>query len=325
MQCCKLNCTYGPSRDGDQPKFVSCWLCDSLMHIKCAGITGRDHDKINAAVKKGSGGIKWSCPVCIEKQLDFSRMYNYVKNQFAKLRTMTKSLSSEFDTSMELLGQYEFKTPTKPCSDPQSAPKPDGPPLLVFSPLPSSPCIPVEPSPSIQSEKTTLISGGNRSSAERTKISLIPPIPNVCIEASDGSSIPYCPIIASPPTAPNIIVNTNTPLFSVVAPRKQIFISRLSADTSCESISAYIATKSTASVAIQKFNFSTPREIASFKLTVPSDSFSLLCDPSFWPPHMVVHEFRPKKRNIIPVHFQPNITLAQAPTVNKTNTNASKN
>jgi len=86
-------------------------------------------------------------------------------------------------------------------------------------------------------------------------------------------------------------------ILNVVAPRKQVFVLRLSSDTTCESVAAYISKKVSPNVSITKFNFDFSREIESFKIGVPYHSFTIICYPKFWPPPMIVNEFKSKRRS----------------------------
>jgi len=82
MSWCKKKCTIKCADDSEQPRFIYYWLWENIMHAKCAG---RECDKIIAVSKKECGAVKWSCLVCIDKQIDFSKIYNSVRNQFSKL------------------------------------------------------------------------------------------------------------------------------------------------------------------------------------------------------------------------------------------------
>jgi len=44
LACSKKNYTL-PSSAKDP--FIFCWLCESMMHVKCAGLTGRVKDFID--------------------------------------------------------------------------------------------------------------------------------------------------------------------------------------------------------------------------------------------------------------------------------------
>ena len=311
MSCFKKNCTIKRADDAAQPQFVYCWLCDNIMHAKCAGLSGRDCDKLIAASKKECGVLNWSCPVCIEKQIDFSRMYNSVRNQFLKLSKAAKLLSSDFDSSVELLSQFKFDSPP----DPQ------------FLAVPSNDLINRSPS-------TPLASRQHLDATPTLSLSPSPGTSNLFSPAPSGAVIVTAPIAdsahiiessmragsgrkARPPinSVRKESGNIEVPHLNVVAPRKQIFVSRLSSDTTCESVAAYISSKTPASVSITKFNFSTPREISSFKISVPNDSFAVICDPKFWPPHMIVHEFKPKRRSE-PVALPAGNSSPQASTSN---------
>lgn len=86
----------------------------------------------------------------------------------------------------------------------------------------------------------------------------------------------------------------------VVPPRRTVFISRLSADTSVEKVESYIRSRcgefNQMDCRVFKFNFSQQRDIASFRAIVPSRIFETLVSQSFWPPGVLVREFVPRDR-----------------------------
>ena len=43
-------------------------------------------------------------------------------------------------------------------------------------------------------------------------------------------------------------------------------------------------------ILIKKFTYSEPRNVTSFKLTVPNDLFETIIDPVFWPNNTFVRE-----------------------------------
>lgn len=83
-----------------------------------------------------------------------------------------------------------------------------------------------------------------------------------------------------------------------IPPRKTIFISRLANNTSIDDIDYYIKSKvgEQAEILIQKFQYSQPRSIASFKLTVSAELFQILLDLNFWPENTLVREYVYKER-----------------------------
>ena len=66
-----------------------------------------------------------------------------------------------------------------------------------------------------------------------------------------------------------------------VPPRKNIFVSRLTYDTSSEDVDYYIRSKigQNIDIFIQKFSFSTFRSVSSFNISTSHDYFNLLWTP----------------------------------------------
>ena len=297
MSCCNKSCSFKQLADSTHLQYVSCWLCENIMHAKCAGLSGRECDKINSAPKKHEGGLRWACPVCFGMQFDFTRMYNSVRVKFLKLNKAAKLLASDFDSSSELLSQFNFGSTSNHCTDVPS--------VSISSELRSPNTNPQIPSLDVSSTLSLSPSPSrfsNRSSTPSLDASA-PPATDLntvagTAEIASGRRRRSSRTLAPSATVINIIPPTPPipPTLSVVAPRRQVFVSRLSSDTTCETVASYIASKSSANVSVTKFNFSVPREISSFKISVPNDVFPTICDSNFWPPHMIVHEFKPKKR-----------------------------
>lgn len=86
----------------------------------------------------------------------------------------------------------------------------------------------------------------------------------------------------------------------VVPPRRTIFLSRLSPATSIDNIRSYIKSTSVGlndkDFTVLKFNYSEPRDIASFRILVPDWIFETLVDRSAWPDGTLVREFIRRER-----------------------------
>ena len=52
-----------------------------------------------------------------------------------------------------------------------------------------------------------------------------------------------------------------------------------------------------------KFNYSQPRTITSFKITVPLNIFDTIVDPGFWPVSTLVREYQYKEHQRNAVHL----------------------
>ena len=97
---------------------------------------------------------------------------------------------------------------------------------------------------------------------------------------------------------------------TVVPPRRTVFVSRLSADTSVDRIANYIKSHSPSfndnDCKVLKFNNFQNRDISSFKIIVPEMMFNILVKQSFWPMGVLVREFihRDRPRRSVPVNLQ---------------------
>ena len=315
MSCCNKACSFKQLADSTHLQYVNCWLCENIMHAKCAGLTGRECDKINSAPKKHEGGLRWACPECFGIQFDFTKMYNSVRIQFLKLSKAAKLLASDFDSGSELLSQFKFESSSNPCTNENFLSVPSNSSNLhslnTNSPIPTldvSSTISLSPSPSRYYNLSSTPSLAP--DAPALPVADMNTAPGITEKQSDRkrrssrTTAPAATVVTVVPPSPS----TQSTL-SVVAPRRAVFVSRLSADTTCEAIASYIASKSSAKVSVSKFNFSVAREISSFKINVPNDDFPIICDSNFWPPLMIVHEFKPKKRtHSSPVTLPNNIS-----------------
>uniref|UniRef100_A0A1A9WHF0 PHD-type domain-containing protein n=1 Tax=Glossina brevipalpis TaxID=37001 RepID=A0A1A9WHF0_9MUSC len=73
MDCLYTNCNSKTGTDYD--RLLICWLCQRLGHPKCAGLTARAAD----AAVDSSKGLRWSCPECRSRDIDFYRLFGQTK------------------------------------------------------------------------------------------------------------------------------------------------------------------------------------------------------------------------------------------------------
>ncbi|KAL9900271.1 uncharacterized protein ACN427_007570 [Glossina fuscipes fuscipes] len=91
-----MDCLFTPCRAKTGPeseRFISCWLCDRFGHAKCAGITGRAAD----AVLDPSKGLRWSCPDCRKRDIDFYKLFTETRNCFSDLSKNLGSVWEKFE------------------------------------------------------------------------------------------------------------------------------------------------------------------------------------------------------------------------------------
>lgn len=90
----------------------------------------------------------------------------------------------------------------------------------------------------------------------------------------------------------------------VVPPKRTLFISRLAYDTTVEDIDYYIKAKlgNNVDITINKFSYSQPRSITSFKIAVAACVYDQIVDTCFWPANIIVREYifkeNPRSKNI---------------------------
>lgn len=334
MECVAKKCTVTSSSDGC---FITCWLCDGHAHIKCAGFNGRCYDKIASK----ESGLRWSCWNCRQFDVDFYRLFKEAKNGFSNLNNDLGSLVSKVKIMEEMF--INFTWPQNLVSSPRrkkasgdgNSDKPITPNFdnlgrMFFSPLPSSVPVVVTPLPN----SVPTIDHSARECLDVGPISIpsaVSDIPTssisnqvVCeldkanpnIDVSLGArqvpvlSIDSTGTSVSAPSAQSSLSTSDTGNLVVVPPRKTIFISRLSPDTSVDKIVNFIKLNfsefNDKDCKVFKFNYSEPRDISSFRIIVPRKVFDVLIEQSFWPEGVLVREFIPRNmpRRVGPVDLQ---------------------
>ena len=149
---------------------------------------------------------------------------------------------------------------------------------------------------------------------------------------SNSANVPMIPNLATnkpqelillTPSSSNIPTNldvVNNPLINpfttvtpkplkIIAPRKTVFASRFSVDTTVNDVEFYIKTnlgiEDCNDVQIYKIN---ARNRASFKIIVPESIFDSLVNPQFWPKNTIVRQFiyRDDNNVVLPRASVPN-------------------
>jgi len=123
--------------------------------------------------------------------------------------------------------------------------------------------------------------------------------PNVLIASS--FAFPTIVVNDGPPSNPLPTPSLPVPItnpFAGVPLRKQIFIFRLHPDTSIDDVQVYVQSNvSNAPITIDKFKFSSTRDISSFKLNVPPELFTTICCNKFGPNDWIIKELTSHKRS----------------------------
>lgn len=242
-------------------------MCENEYHSKCAGISGLIVD----ALRDSSKGLRWACEKCHPSTCDFFQLFKQSRAAFLEMSKDLASVQSK-------LAKYDnsFKT------------------FSVLNNLENSP-----------PRKKAL-----RSNSKNKKNELAVPILSdnddiVVVEEMDTLAPPNVPTsitVTAPTLPPPISTNFDIPRqLMAVAPKKCIFISRLTSDTSEDDVLTYLKAKigTVTDVEIKKFKFANPRTTSSFKIFVPDGLFDTLLNNSIWPKYTIVKkfEFRGKKGN----------------------------
>ncbi len=270
MSCNFPNCNI----KGESDRYVSCWLCDGLAHIKCAGLTGRILDSIIDCK-----GLRWSCLNCRSIEIDLFKVYRETRNGFNEIGRDLVTLTEKFRHYEKLFKSFKCLNDSHESSKP--APKRKRP-----------------------SDEVTLSSSvQKRTSPPNDLINLSSPCPqgdkpSTSKELNSPKALSNSNKCLTIPEAPpiNLVASVNNLI--VIPPKKSIFISRLAKDTLVEDIKSYISSRlKIDDINIRKFNFNYDRSISSFKIDVSLETFKKILDSSFWPPGAFVREFKPKLRS----------------------------
>lgn len=321
MECVAKNCTVRNVYEGS---FLSCWLCDSHAHVKCAGFNGRHFDFITAK----ESGLRWSCWKCRDFDVDFYKLFIEAKKGFHSLNRDVVSISSKLKSLGEMFDNFKWPDDISSSSRPNKAsgihnlvvpstPNLDNSDNLFVSPIPSPSFVPSASEISSVDTISTDISGNGREAS--VVVNVVPP-DSITNRGLTGQ-MQHITSSDSPP----LLINTNSINQSlqeiieigdlvVVPPRRTVFISRLSADTTADKVACYIKSHcpelNGSDVKVFKFNSSQPRDISSFKVLVPDKIFETLVHNSFWPQGILVKEFifrdRPNRVAPVDLHLPKN-------------------
>uniref|UniRef100_A0A1A9X0V9 Uncharacterized protein n=1 Tax=Glossina brevipalpis TaxID=37001 RepID=A0A1A9X0V9_9MUSC len=102
MDCLYTNCNANTGSGYDC--FLVCWLCQRLGHPKRAGLTGRAAD----AVVDSSKRLRWSCPECRSRDIDFYRLFGQSKPGFMEIGKELACLAEKFAKYQKLFHDCEY-------------------------------------------------------------------------------------------------------------------------------------------------------------------------------------------------------------------------
>lgn len=99
MECLFTSCKT--KKGPDSERFTNSWLRE---RAKCAGIIGRDAD----AVLNPSKVLRWSCPDCTEREIDFDKLFTQTKDGFSQLSKNLMTFCEKFETIKTLLDECRY-------------------------------------------------------------------------------------------------------------------------------------------------------------------------------------------------------------------------
>ncbi|XP_041449637.1 uncharacterized protein LOC121404368 [Drosophila obscura] len=295
--CSAKKCEFGGNIISDS--FLSCWLCDNVAHIKCAGggNFGRLHDLISKRM-----GLIWSCLACREIEAEMRTFMRQTRTGFwmsgSNLRKIPNIDNSNF------LQPIGIGTPSSHLHTSASLDSPSGHAFPEINPFltPTNNVMPL----TVSITADTAVSASSVRMHLADDVPTVPatvPVPPVSTESAFISA-PGLTVLTVPATFPLPSIASAAAIVSApglqlraVVPQKAIFVSRLLPETTPEDVklhlSHYLHTPPDAFV-ITKFNFKNKRNISSFKIFLPDSLLSKALEPSAWPEHRILHEFLPR-------------------------------
>lgn len=301
MACFYPKCKVKGNSD---QQFICCWLCDAHAHLSCAGFSGRQFDMISDRSK----GLRWSCVKCRALDIDFYRMFKDAKLMISRMKSDFTTVMENFNKMESLFENFEYieGSPKRKKSslsvDTGNGNSLSNPSNLIslLSPVVENVEIIVaqESIPSVTGSLQNLVPISSQSE-------ISPSVEDISI---DSVSISQTPVVnyasavrsAATDTFPQAAGQRGIHNLVVVPPRKTVFLSRLASDTTINDIGDYIRSNCSNisdDIAIFKFNYSQPRDISSFKISVPGKFFDEILNKSFWPEGVLVREFVHRDRN----------------------------
>ncbi|KAH8335024.1 hypothetical protein KR067_006944 [Drosophila pandora] len=239
---------------------IHCWLCENVLHAKCAGFTASVSDAISRR-----SGLHFCCDGCRAVQDEMRSFMRQTKSGFKELISGFRKINDQLcalDTqfsSLQLLNESP-KRKKSAFSD-----------VLGSNNLQPAQPTTMHPLISLATPRAGL---EKNSASECLGINEQLPLTGVAPELkSSGLSL------------------------RAVAPRKAIFVSRLMPDATVDDVRSHLLKHlkvSPKDLAVFEFNFKHKRNISSFKIVIPESYFEKALDPSAWPEHSIIHEFLAK-------------------------------
>lgn len=329
MDCLYSSCTVSNALE----RSITCWLCEGHAHLRCAGLNGRHFDKI----VDRSNGLRWSCLKCRGMDVDFYRLFSEAKKGFSDINKDISAMVDKFRKFEVMFNEFKWpddlvaspkrKRPSAPLIRDHvalSMPLTPNIPELVLPPSGGLPVLggvvglaPDDQVPGVGqvSERPVGSLLGATSSLECPLDFVYPSVVVGHVDGNDdggcGSALGGNSLSSGYPfdrtrggsslgaTGDGGLPGQPGCGLVVVPPRRMVFVSRLSCDTSVDSIAAFLRSRCEGfcddDCSIFKFNYSRPRDISSFRILVPLRLFEIIVEESFWPPGVLVREFVPRE------------------------------
>lgn len=308
-----MSCSIEDCKVKNEHRLLMCWLCEKYVHFQCAGFKGRDFDRI----VDRSNGLRWSCSNCRSFDINFYKLLKDAKAGFSEISKEFFNLNGKFKMFENLFNNFDLshfaeaspkRKKSQSCLDVcvgQTAVSPTTPnlsQLFLPSVLNSASELVGEPvgKPAGELANPPVISIAEVDEGTRDKIE------GSCGEADVVSGRVSEVMVATTGVTVSSITDDVGCGLVVVPPRKTVFVSRFAADTSEEAIRKFLRSNcpgfNESDFNVQKFRFSQPRDISSFKIIVPLKLFDILVEKSFWPVGALVREYihrdRPRMNNV---------------------------
>lgn len=288
MDCVFAKCTVRNANE----KSIFCWLCNDCAHLKCAGFNGKSFDKL----LDHSNGFRWLCWNCreTETETNFNILFQETRKSFADLKQCFNIVNEKLLKFESMFMDIKFNNACLNSSPKRKKPlTPSN--FLVIPNSNEDPEVFLSPAPIPTGEINNVgnVDANIIEEISERQVGLNIMDDGAAVSGSNGSL-----------NGSAGIQNTNTKNLMgslvVVPPRKTIFISRLSHDTSVEKLEEYLKNMcsdfNNTDCKVFKFNYSQPRDISSFKIIVPDKIFHTIIMESFWPTGVLVKEFIPRDR-----------------------------
>ncbi|KAH8332298.1 hypothetical protein KR067_012178, partial [Drosophila pandora] len=255
---------------------IHCWLCENVLHAKCAGFTASVSDAISRR-----SGLHICCDGCRAVQDEMRSVMRQTKSGFKELISGFRKINDQLcalDTQFSIIaGQL----------DPPAIMQP-----LISLATPRARTVNEKSAPEFTVAEHNLSALSSMASLQvipRNTLELTP-----IASTRNGNPLPGPPERTDAAVLPTVAPKS----LQVIPPVRQIFVSRLAPDTSEIDISAYIKAKTKAVIRVEdirKFKYSYSRRMSSFMIRVPVPMFVTICSPGFWPEDIFVQEHQPSK------------------------------